>query len=68
MKKVLYLFAGVNGTGKSALYNSEKYKNIFSFSNNKIFFKNNKSISWAKEAIEIMENNIKINKSGGALW
>ena len=39
--------------------NSKKYKNIFSFSNNKILFKDNKSISWAKEAIEIMENNIK---------
>jgi len=39
--------------------NSKKYKNIFSFSNNKILFKNNKSISWAKEAIEIIENNIK---------
>ena len=47
--------------------NSKKYKNIFSFSNNKILFKDNKSISWAKEAIEIIENNIK-NKSGGALW
>ena len=39
--------------------NSKKYKNIFSFSNNKILFKDNKSISWAKEAIEIIENNIK---------
>ena len=39
--------------------NSKKYKNIFSFSNNKILFKENKSISWAKEAIEIIENNIK---------
>ena len=40
--------------------NSKKYKNIFSFSNNKILFKDNKSISWAKEAIELIEN--KINK------
>ena len=39
--------------------NSKKYKNIFSFSNNQILFKDNKSISWAKEAIEIIENNIK---------
>ena len=39
--------------------NSKKYKNIFSFSNNKILFKDNKSISWAKEAIKIIENNIK---------
>ena len=39
--------------------NSKKYKNIFSFSNNKILFKDNKSISWAKEVIEIIENNIK---------
>lgn len=39
--------------------NSKKYKNIFSFSNNKILFKDNKSISWAKETIEIIENNIK---------
>ena len=39
--------------------NSKKYKNIFSFSNNKILFKDNKSISWAKEAIEIIENSIK---------
>ena len=39
--------------------NSKKYKNIFYFSNNKILFKDNKSISWAKEAIEIIENNIK---------
>ena len=39
--------------------NSKKYKNIFSFSNNKILFKDNKSISWAKEAIEIIENKIK---------
>ena len=39
--------------------NSKKYKNIFSFSNNKILFKDNKSISWDKEAIEIIENNIK---------
>ena len=37
----------------------KKYKNIFSFSNNKILFKDNKSISWAKEAIEIIENNRK---------
>ena len=45
---------------KISLYdNSKKYKNIFSFSNNKILFKDNKSISWAKEAIEIIENNIK---------
>ena len=45
---------------KIQLYdNSKKYKNIFSFSNNKILFKDNKSISWAKEAIEIIENNIK---------
>ena len=39
--------------------NSKKYKNIFSFSNNKILFKDNKSISWAKEAIELIENKIK---------
>ena len=39
--------------------NSKKYKNIFSFSNNKILFKDSKSISWAKEAIEKIENNIK---------
>ena len=38
--------------------NSEKYRNIFSFSNNKILFKD-KSISWSKEAIEIMEIKIK---------
>ena len=41
--------------------NSKKYKNIFSFSNNKILFKDNKSISWAKEVIEIIENKIKEN-------
>jgi len=48
--------------------NSEKYKNIFSFSNNKILFKDNKSISWAKEAIEIIENKMEVyygkNRSG----
>ena len=41
--------------------NSKKYKNIFSFSNNKILFKSNESISWAKEVIEIIENKIKEN-------
>lgn len=41
--------------------NSKKYKNIFSFSSNKILFKSNESISWAKEVIEIIENKIKEN-------
>ena len=41
--------------------NSKKYKNIFSFSNNKILFKSNESISWAKEVIKIIENKIKEN-------
>ena len=41
--------------------NSKKYKNIFSFSNNKILFKSNENISWAKEVIEIIENKIKEN-------
>ena len=41
--------------------NSKKYKNIFPFSNNKILFKSNESISWAKEVIEIIENKIKEN-------
>ena len=41
--------------------NSKKYKNIFSFSNNKILFKSDESISWAKEVIEIIENKIKEN-------
>ena len=54
LKEILLKF------NKVYLYdNSKKYKNIFSFSNNKILFKDNKSISWAKEAIEIIENNIK---------
>ena len=33
----------------------------YSFSNNKILFKSNESISWAKEVIEIIENKIKEN-------
>lgn len=37
--------------------NSIKYKNIFSFSDNTILFKD-KNIIWSKEAIEIMENSI----------
>ena len=41
--------------------NSKKYKNIFSFSNNKILFKSNESISWAKEVIERIKNKIKEN-------
>ncbi|WP_369717362.1 zeta toxin family protein [Leptotrichia sp. HSP-536] len=36
--------------------NSIKYKNIFSFINNKILYKD-KSLNWSKEAIEVIENN-----------
>jgi len=44
---------------KVQLYdNSNKYIEFFSFEDNKILFKT-KDISWAKEAIEIIENNIK---------
>ena len=35
--------------------NSEKYKNIFSFSDNKILYKD-KNLSWSMEAVEIIEN------------
>ena len=56
LKKIISKF------DKVYLYdNSKKYKNIFSFSNNKILFKSNESISWAKEVIEIIENKIKEN-------
>ena len=65
MKKVFYLFVGVNGAGKSTLYNSESLNNdikntirINTDEDNKILFKT-KDVSWAKEAIEIIENNIK---------
>ena len=44
---------------KVQLYdNSNKYIEFFSFEDNKILFKT-KDVSWAKEAIEIIENNIK---------
>ena len=44
---------------KIQLYdNSNKYIEFFSFEDNKILFKT-KDVSWAKEAIEIIENNIK---------
>lgn len=35
--------------------NSEKYKNIFTVMNNKIFYKD-KNFNWSKEAIEMIEN------------
>ena len=35
--------------------NSEKYKNIFSVMDNKIFYKD-KNFNWSKEAIEVIEN------------
>ena len=39
---------------KISLYdNSKKFKNILLFSNNEIFFKDNESINWSKEAIKI---------------
>ena len=45
---------------KISLYdNSKKFKNILLFSNNEIFFKDNESINWSKEAIKIVENRIK---------
>ena len=65
MKKIFYLFAGVNGAGKSTLYNlamiNQNIKNTIRINtdeDNKILFKT-KDVSWAKEAIEIIENNIK---------
>jgi len=39
--------------------NSEKYKNIFSVMDNKIFYKD-KNFNWSKEAIEVIENREKI--------
>ena len=52
LKKIISKF------DKVYLYdNSIKYKNIFSFSDNTILFKD-KNIIWSKEAIEIMENSI----------
>ena len=44
---------------KIQLYdNSDKYIEFFSFEDNKILFKT-KDITWAKEAIKIIENKIK---------
>ena len=44
---------------KIQLYdNSNKYIEFFSFEDNKILFKT-EDISWAKEAIELIENKIK---------
>ena len=65
MKKIFYLFAGVNGAGKSTLYNlamiNQNIKNTIRINtdeDNKILFKT-KDVSWAKEAIELIENKIK---------
>ena len=52
LKKIILKF------DKVYLYdNSKKYKNIFSFSDNTILFKD-KNITWSREAIEMIENSI----------